>query len=511
MPVTVRRLLRHGAFDLRLANRGDTAESPIQWIYSSDLADPTPFLTGGEMLLTTGTQFPDDADPATFNAYVSRLVERGVVALGFGAEVFRSGTPAELVAACAGAGLPLVEVPYDTPFIAIIRWAAEIIARDARAHDEWAFASQRAISLAALGRGGLGAVLATLAERLACRVALFDVDLSLHPAVGATEFSDDEVDLLRSEARRLLRGARRSSGALEIDAQPATLQTLGQPGRLRGVIAILGGPEQDSATRAVITSAVALAEVALDEDDSGGDGGLALHTEALALVLAGHGESVARAVTALPTGRSRVVLVRVAEASADDRNTRLEDAISHRAGHAGGLFAARHRGALALVVAETDWPNVAAFLDSLGATAGVADVDSLADLGAGLARAGRALDAATRARADGRPGGITEFATLAGTTIAGMLPSSEASGIAAARLSAVLGTESGPELLRYAAVWLSHNGQWEPAAEELGLHRHSLKARLDRLGNALGLSLERFSDRAELWMMLTALDLGPGD
>ena len=50
------------------------------WAHSSDLADPTPFLDAGHVLLTTGTQFGDDAeadDLAAFDAYVARLRETG--------------------------------------------------------------------------------------------------------------------------------------------------------------------------------------------------------------------------------------------------------------------------------------------------------------------------------------------------------------------------------------------------------------------------------------------------
>ena len=39
--------------------------APIAWAHSSDLADPTPFLDAGHVLLTTGTQFEADARPAS--------------------------------------------------------------------------------------------------------------------------------------------------------------------------------------------------------------------------------------------------------------------------------------------------------------------------------------------------------------------------------------------------------------------------------------------------------------
>ncbi|HCJ48734.1 MAG TPA: PucR family transcriptional regulator, partial [Microbacterium sp.] len=97
---TLRALLGRAELSLRLASDAadladDALDRPTRWVHSSDLADPTPFLADDLVLLTTGTQFPggDDADRAPFDAYVRRLVDRGVAALGFGTEVVRAGIP----------------------------------------------------------------------------------------------------------------------------------------------------------------------------------------------------------------------------------------------------------------------------------------------------------------------------------------------------------------------------------------------------------------------------------
>ena len=82
-----------------------------------------------------------------------RLVDRGVVALGFGTAVHRSGIPADLAAACARAGLILFEVPYGTPFIAVARAHSEAIAAPAYARRTWALETQ---SLSIFGARGAG-------------------------------------------------------------------------------------------------------------------------------------------------------------------------------------------------------------------------------------------------------------------------------------------------------------------------------------------------------------------
>ncbi|MGG1909206.1 hypothetical protein AB1285_19240 [Microbacterium sp. NRRL B-14842] len=66
----------------------------------------------------------------------------------------RSGTPEELIAACADQGIPLFEVPYRTPFIAVARAHSEAIAAQAYARRTWALDTQRASPSPPSGRAG---------------------------------------------------------------------------------------------------------------------------------------------------------------------------------------------------------------------------------------------------------------------------------------------------------------------------------------------------------------------
>ena len=51
-------------------------------------------------------------------------------------------------------------------------------------------------------------------------------------------------------------------------------------------------------------------------------------------------------------------------------------------------------------------------------------------------------------------------------------------------------------------MWLAHHGQWEPAAAQLGVHRHTLRKRVVRAGGLLGRDLDQPGVRAELWLAL---------
>ena len=41
---------------LELVTGEDAADAPVRWVHISELPDPTPWLSGGELLLTTGLQ-----------------------------------------------------------------------------------------------------------------------------------------------------------------------------------------------------------------------------------------------------------------------------------------------------------------------------------------------------------------------------------------------------------------------------------------------------------------------
>ncbi len=91
--------------------RGCSRPARSRWVHSSDLADPTPFLSEDLALLTTGTQFDRAID---IDTYVGRLADRGVLGLGFGTEVHRSGIPEEARRLVRPhTGMPLFAVPVS--------------------------------------------------------------------------------------------------------------------------------------------------------------------------------------------------------------------------------------------------------------------------------------------------------------------------------------------------------------------------------------------------------------
>jgi purine catabolism regulator len=101
---------------LELASGHESAHGHVRWVHSTELEDPTPWLRGGELLLTTGIQLNG---PKSQRELIDRLADHRIAGLGFGTGFKHKKLPAALVTAARKRGFPLFEVPYELPFIAI--------------------------------------------------------------------------------------------------------------------------------------------------------------------------------------------------------------------------------------------------------------------------------------------------------------------------------------------------------------------------------------------------------
>jgi purine catabolism regulator len=105
-----------GELGLELACGEESAQAHVRWVHSTELPDPTPWLKGGELLLTTGMQL---TGPKSQRELIDRLADHDIAGLGFGTGLAHKRLPAALVNAARTREFPLFEVPYELPFIAI--------------------------------------------------------------------------------------------------------------------------------------------------------------------------------------------------------------------------------------------------------------------------------------------------------------------------------------------------------------------------------------------------------
>jgi purine catabolism regulator len=496
---TLRSLIEVERFRLRLlVPPADPAilDEPLTWAHSSDLPDPTPWLEPGQLLLTDGDHFLRNPDQASADAYIERLRAASVRALGFAIGVIHDEVPEPVVRAAQTTGYPLVEVAGRTPFMAIIRHVADEIAAEQRARIDWLMTSQRAIARAALRVDGLTAILHELEDRLDCWVALFDAAGERVTISTQRPLPVGLDSAVHDAARRALRGRVRSGVRLAAGGEQATLQTLGRRDRLRGVLAIGTAAPLDAAGNDLVTSVLALASIALEQSRALEDARRSLREGVLELLLAGSVEAAGRSLAPiagpLPSPPLRVI---VTPADGDRRLLIEELELGAERGH--GPFFAVRGDRLVLVVGEDELEALRAVLTRHGAVAGASGPAELHELRSALTEAERAW-----AAAQGRAGVCLRlFDELAGEGMIGLLGAGGGREAARRMLETVRqgAGDQAEELLGMASVWLAHNGAWDPAARELGVHRHTLRARMAALGALLHVDLERFPARVELW------------
>ena len=492
---TLGALLRRPDLHLRLENGEPAAlERPVRWVHSSDLADPTPFLSDGQVLLTTGTQFqgPDATSAAD---YVHRLTARGVAGLGFGTEVVRDGIPPELTAACGGAGLPLFEVPYRTPFIAVARANAEAIAAEAFARRTWALSAQRSIALAALRPDGLGATLAELARQLGTWVGLYDAAGELMREHPGGDVDADTSAALNGEVAAVLRRGARAASSLRIQGRPFTLQTLGRGGHLRGLIAIAAG-ELDQEGRGVVTAVIAMAGLAFEQHQGLGRARGALRAGLVQSLLTDD-PTLARRIARDAWGPlpAAPIVVALTDATAA-RNSGLAELLELRADERrGAVFFGRADDGVVIVVPADERHAIDEAADRFGARIGVSDPT-------GYDRFAAAVEQARVARDRGRDA-VTTFREVAASGVLSAL-GPDAPSLAAAELAPLTAhdTAEGSRLVETLRGWLDHDCSHEITAQALGVHRHTVRTRLALAERLLDRDLSSFATRAELWAAL---------
>ncbi|WP_350351467.1 PucR family transcriptional regulator [Microbacterium sp. A8/3-1] len=495
---TLRALLRRRDLGLTLVSREDdlsesALDRSLRWVHSSDLEDPTPFLSEDLALLTTGRQFDEQGD---IDMYVGRLADRGVLGLGFGTEVHRSGIPDELIHACAARGMPLFEVPYRTPFIAVARAHSEAIAAQAYARRSWALDTQRALALAALRPHGLDATIAELGRRLDVWAGMFDAAgalLSSHPRDGV---ESGVLDDLGERVIEILTRGLEAGQSLTIEHRTFTLFTVGRGGHLRGVVA-LAVDVLDAEARSVVTSVIAMAGLAMEQSEQLARSRRRLHAQLLGSLLADDPGLARRVLGGLPP--APMIVAVAADAPAGPLTDWWE---RHRAEHGTPFFLAESEDGVTLCLSAGDEHLLDEIAVRFGIRVGVSDPEGYDAFSRAHAQALTAL------RQQGERGAV-RYADTVGSSILTALATDEARLVAESRLAPLRehDARTGSDLERSLRTWLEHDARAESAATALGVHRHTLRSRIAQAGGMLGIDLSSFPARAELWTLLqTARD-----
>ncbi|MEO3749871.1 PucR family transcriptional regulator ligand-binding domain-containing protein [Streptomyces sp. B6B3] len=523
---TLASLAQHSALRLRVLTGEDRLATPVRWAHASELADPVPYLDGGELLLTTGLKLPVH-DPGEMRDYVTRLSAAGVVGLGFGVGVNHPEVPPALLDAAVEAGLPLLEVPRNTPFIAISKAVSAALAAEQYRAVTAGFAAQRELTRAALSPGGQRALLAKLAIQVNGWAALYDLTGSVTAA--APGWAVRRAGKLAGEVRRLRDRPAPASAVCAAPGAPAEptdeagsrsrpddrveLQSLGTGSRPQAVLAIGTAAPLGVVERYAVESAVAVLTLTTERSRAYQEAQARLGAAVLRMLLAGEPDH-ARAVAGQLYGGLLDAPLRVLVADGGDDPDALEelgDAVESAAARAGeSVLAAADGERLVLLVADAG-EAVSACAGYAGQTRRERGEHGLA-LGLSAPTGPASADAAYRqarealavARRRGRV--LVEHDEVATGSVLALLADDAVRAFAEGTLRALREHDARGrgDLVASLRAWLAHHGQWDAAAADLGVHRHTLRYRMRRVEEILDRSLDDPDVRMELWLALKA-------
>lgn len=259
MPPTLASLVHHSALKLTVRAGEDRLDVPVRWAHVSELADPVPYMEGGELLLITALKL-DAEDPEAMRRYVKRLAEAGVVGLGFAVGVNYEEIPDALVDAARDEGLPLLEVPRRTPFLAISKAVSAAIAADQYRSVTAGFAAQRELTRQALTDGPEG-LLAALASQVDGWAALYDASGAV--VAAAPEWAGRRAARIVADVERLRERPAPASSVVggsdtADDDDRVELHSLGTGRRPRAALAVGTAAALGTAQRYAVHSAIAL-------------------------------------------------------------------------------------------------------------------------------------------------------------------------------------------------------------------------------------------------------------
>jgi purine catabolism regulator len=445
--LTVRRLSEELGLPVLAGEAG--LDAPVRWVHISELPDPTPWLSGGELLLMTGDRVGDGV------GFVDRVADYGVAALaiGLGVEGGLQAVPPAMLAEAAARGFPLLEVPLPMPFLAITEHAATQLVNESYATLQRAMAAVEELQRVALAGG-------SVAEALSAQL-------------GAP-----------------VRLGRVGDEGLPVGDPPqATL--------------IVDKPELDEFDRLLLRQAVTLLALELLRARVAEDTERRLAGDVLESVLSGElrgGELQRRLAPFGLDGHVAAIVFDAADESALHDALRAESVagIAARAGELSCALVAGGNGEV-VALAERLRGRMSATLGGVGRSVAPSDARRT------FHEARFALEAR---RLSGGDPGVATTDELGSFQLLLALQDDEALRVFCDSMLAPLDEGAyGEELLRSLEAFIEANGNWERAARRLDCHRHTLRYRVKRIEELTGRSLDSARDRIDFWLALRGRDV----
>jgi PucR family transcriptional regulator, purine catabolism regulatory protein len=122
MTITVRELIENPHLKSTLIAGSDGLERKISWAHSCELNDPSPWLTGEELIMTSGLALPPSKKEQV--SYIERLIKAGASGLAIGKELHAPEITKALLVIADENEFPILLTDYEVPWIAISKTVA---------------------------------------------------------------------------------------------------------------------------------------------------------------------------------------------------------------------------------------------------------------------------------------------------------------------------------------------------------------------------------------------------
>lgn len=470
--LTVEDIARLPGLGLEVAAGAAGLSRDVGWVHVSELADPTPFLEGREFLLTTGVGIGDGEDEQ--RAYLRRLAEHGLAGLGFGVGLGYGEVPAAIVDEAAGRGFPVLAVPYEVPFVAITKAVYTQLASEQLAELTQALAVHEQLAHAVLEGEGIDALLGIVCTHLGCSLALVDeagrVVAERH--AGRPLTFDDALEL-----------------RVALHDETATLKAAREEGRFE---------EYD---RLVLHHGQTALAFELSRRRAVGAAELRLAGDLLEDLEAGRIEEreAARRMTAFgldPDAEYAAFLALPSNGGGSERLRRELALELDRRGRSHLSTARLDRAEFLVTVAGED--------DALALARELVESTGGMRIAVGRPASGQALGRSVleaRAALEAAAAPVASYHDLGSLELLLGLPDASLEAFVARVLG---GVPLNPRLLESLVALLEAGGRWTDAAARLGVHRHTLRYRMDRLREQTGRHPDDPTDQMELWLAVKA-------
>ncbi|MFE9134595.1 PucR family transcriptional regulator [Streptomyces sp. NPDC007355] len=494
MPLTVRDLLAIPSLRLHLVAGGAGLGRVVEAAHATENTRPASWLEGAEVVMTNGLLLsPDETDCA---AYVDQLDGGRAAALivGVGSGLPLQAVPTALIHHAERVRLPLLVSPAGVPFASITRAVFVARASEERRLLERTLRTQRRLSAAAASSDGLAGLLSSWFQATGSGVAVCDAAGRLLGAAGTDgpRLLEDTAPVIDTVALHGLRG----SGGGDLACGKVVVQPLGTA-RLRGFVVLL---DADSAeARLLISVLVSLLSVELERRHLADEPQRRRRAAILARLF--HTDITAEQAQALlrtadvPSGSVRAVAVQAA-------GEPVELAADLALAVPGGL-ARVTGGTVELVVAEELDTSAVLRRFAPGRPAGIGPAVAPQHAALSLRQAVALLSSSVEL---GRPVSAAEAGSV--RLLLSLGSPATLAAFADTVLAPLDAADPDGELTETLRVWLETNGSWAESSALLGLHRHTVQNRIEKVARLTGRQQDRAEDRVDLWLALTARAVG---